>query len=284
MKALLLSSVLVTAILGAAGGTAISSYMTSSAVMVHAQGKSQFAPGHQSTGPNAVGTWFGVARPCPAAGDDAGTRRSARRSAATCPRRLARCRQNTDDADDSRRRHRNGERRRLDRGVPHNGAGRVGRGSRSEPSAVCRQDALQASFVWLQGDGGQPGQFIGVARPRFVTYWDPANPDNMIGYIQPHFFPIVGAGGLVDLRSGFKGSLNVTNHYPVIDPLAQLPHGCTPIPERRELLRHLPLHHPSRQGQRTQLRSSPARRGGHGRRTIAWGLHPYAQRQWESCT
>ena len=57
----------------------------------------------------------------------------------------------------------------------------------------------QASFIWLQGDGGQPGQFIGVARPRFVTYFDPTNPDNMIGYIQPHFFPIVGAGGLVDV-------------------------------------------------------------------------------------
>ena len=86
----------------------------------------------------------------------------------------------------------------------------------------------QASFIWLQGDGGQPGQFIGVARPRFVTYWDPANPDNMIGYIQPHFFPIAGVGGLVNvLTSGFKGSLNVTNHYPALDPLARLPEGCT---------------------------------------------------------
>jgi hypothetical protein len=51
----------------------------------------------------------------------------------------------------------------------------------------------------------------------------------MIGYIQPHFFPIT-TGGLVDvLTSGFKGSLDVTNHYPVIDPLAQLPPGCTPL-------------------------------------------------------
>lgn len=88
----------------------------------------------------------------------------------------------------------------------------------------------QATFIWLQGDGASPGNFIGLARPRFVTYWDPANPDNMIGYIQPHFFPIVGGGGLVDvLQSGIKGSLDVTNHYPVLDALAQLPQGCTPF-------------------------------------------------------
>jgi hypothetical protein len=52
----------------------------------------------------------------------------------------------------------------------------------------------------------------------------------MIGYIQPHFYAIVGAGGLVDvLASGFKGSLDVTNHYPTLNPLAQLPAGCTPF-------------------------------------------------------
>lgn len=91
----------------------------------------------------------------------------------------------------------------------------------------------QASFVWLQGDGAQPGHFIGVARPRFVTYFDPNNPDNMIGYIQPLFFPIVNpATGLVNVEpSGSKGSLDVTNHYPVLDFLAKLPPGCTPFQE-----------------------------------------------------
>ena len=85
----------------------------------------------------------------------------------------------------------------------------------------------QASFIWLQGDGQTPGHFLGVARPRFVTYFDPKNPDNMIGYIQPHFFQIVGAGGLVKtLPSGSKGSLDVTNHYPELDVLAPLPSGC----------------------------------------------------------
>ena len=93
MKPLLLSSVFVTAILATAAGTAISSYITSSSVTVQAQGKSQFAPGHQSTGPNAVGTWFGVARPCPAAGDDAGHAAFCQAICGTVPRPLARCRQ-----------------------------------------------------------------------------------------------------------------------------------------------------------------------------------------------
>jgi hypothetical protein len=85
----------------------------------------------------------------------------------------------------------------------------------------------------MQGDGAQPGHFIGVARPRFVTYFDPKNPDNMIGYIQPLFFPIVDpATGLVDVSpSGSKGKLDVTNHYPVLDFLAKLPPGCTPFQE-----------------------------------------------------
>ena len=67
-----------------------------------------------------------------------------------------------------------------------------------------------------------------------MTFFDPSNPDNMIGYIQPYFFPTNGnpdspsptmsvlnpPGGL------FKGTLNVTNHYPAVDFLAQLPPTC----------------------------------------------------------
>jgi hypothetical protein len=88
----------------------------------------------------------------------------------------------------------------------------------------------QATFVWLQGNGATPGNFIGLARQRLVAFWDPGNPDNMIGYVQPHFFPIVGSGGMVDvLPSSSRGALDVTNHYPVLDPLALLPPGCTPF-------------------------------------------------------
>ena len=74
MRSLLLSPILVTTIVAAAAGAALSSYMSSPAVTIHAQGKSPFAPGHQATQSTvgAVGTWFGIARPCPATGDDAG--------------------------------------------------------------------------------------------------------------------------------------------------------------------------------------------------------------------
>ena len=96
------------------------------------------------------------------------------------------------------------------------------------------RDASPGVVHLVARDGGQPGaaKFIGVARPRFVTYWDKKNPDNMIGYIQPHFFPITDANGAVNvLLSGHRGRLNVTNHYPALDLLARLPQGCTPFQE-----------------------------------------------------
>jgi hypothetical protein len=231
MKPFLLSSVLVTAILAAAAGAAVSSYMSSSAVAVHAQGKSSFAPGHQSTAPSAVGTWFGIARPCPATGDDAG---HAAFCQAICGDCLATPGTLPPEVPMMPTMHADGT-------VTVNDAGSIAvfhttaQGAwAADPDPSQAQfpgkTRLQASFIWLQGDGGHPGTFIGVARPRFVVYWDPTNPDNMIGYIQPHFFPITGPGGLVNvLTSGFKGSLDVTNHYPVIDPLAKLPAGCTPF-------------------------------------------------------
>jgi hypothetical protein len=232
MKRSLLSSVLVTAVLGGAvAGVALSSYMNSPAVAAHAQGKSQFAPGHQSTDPSAVGTWFGIARPCPATGDDAGHAAFCQAICSNCPSTPGTL---PPEVPMMPTVHADGT-------VTVNDAGSIAvfhttaQGAwAADPDPSQPQFAgktrYQASFIWLQGNGGQPGQFIGVARPRFVTYWDPENPDNMIGYIQPHFFPITGPTGLVDvLTSGFKGSLDVTNHYPVIDPLAQLPEGCTPF-------------------------------------------------------
>lgn len=221
MKRFLSLSVLVTTVLGA--------------VVAHAQGAREFAPGQQKkdqiTGPSVVGTWFGIARPCPATGDDANHAAFCQAVCGTCastpgtlPPELVMV--STIHADGT---------------VTVNDAGSIpvfrttAQGAWAadpDPSQtqVGGQTRYQATFIWLQGNGGQPGQFIGVARPRFVTFFDPGNPDNMIGYIQPHFFPIVGPGGLVDvLTSGSKGSLDVTNHYPTIDPLAQLPQGCTPF-------------------------------------------------------
>ena len=93
----------------------------------------------------------------------------------------------------------------------------------------------QASFIWLNGTPDH--KFNGVVRPRFVTYWDPTNPDNMIGYIQPYFFPTNGpdptnptAGVVTQPPDFFVGpaghQLNATNHYPVVSPMAQLPKTC----------------------------------------------------------
>jgi hypothetical protein len=233
MKRSLLSSVLATVVFGAVAVALVASVTLSSpAATAHAQGKSPFAPGQQSTDPSAVGTWFGVARPCPATGADAG-------HAAFCQAVCGLCGSTpgtlppevpmmpTIHADGT---------------VTVNDAGSIAvfhttaQGAwapdpdPSQPQLAGRT-RYQASFIWLQGNGGQPGQFIGVARPRFVTYWDPENPDNMIGYIQPHFFPIVDPQtGLVNvLPSGTRGSLDVTNHYPALDFLAKLPQGCTPF-------------------------------------------------------
>jgi len=235
MKRTLSSSALAIAALcvGAMAGAALITASSGPAVTVHAQGQSQFAPGHQSSDPSAVGTWFGVARPCPAQGDDAGHAAFCQAICGTCastPGTLP------PEVPMMPTIHGDGT-------VTVNDAGSIpvfhttAQGAWAadpDPSQpqIAGQIRYQASFIWLQGDGGTPAKFIGVARPRFVTYFNPKNPDNMIGYIQPHFFPIVGQDGLVNvLTSGFKGSLNVTNHYPQLDPLAQLPPGCTPFQE-----------------------------------------------------
>src|SRR6187397_2986380 len=221
MKRSVLSSLPAIIVLGLFVGGLVLDNATSNAT-VHAQGKSQFAPGHQSNDPSAIGTWFGVARPCPATGDDAG-------HAAFCQQICGAC-ASTDgtlppEVPMMPTIHADGT-------VTVNDAGSIAvfhttaQGAwAADPDPTQPQlpgrTRYQASFIWLQGDGGTPGNFIGVARPRFVTYWDPANPDNMIGYIQPHFFPIVGANGQVIVNpSGNKGGLDVTNHFPALNLLA----------------------------------------------------------------
>ena len=232
MKRSVLSSLPAIIVLGLFVGGLVPDNATSNAT-VHAQGKSQFAPGHQSNDPSAIGTWFGVARPCPATGDDAGHAAFCQAICGLCPSTP-----NTlpSEVPMMPTVHADGT-------VTVNDAGSItifhttAQGAwAADPDPTQPQIAgrtrFQASFIWLQGDGGLPGfaKFVGVARPRFVTYFDPKNPDNMIGYIQPHFFPITDANGVVNvLPSGHKGSLDVTNHYPVIDPLAKLPPGCTPF-------------------------------------------------------
>jgi hypothetical protein len=225
---------------------AIYDHTSSPAVIVHAQGKSGNAPGQQG-GPSPVGAWFGVARPCPpptptvAGGVDDDTAH-----ATLCQQICGKCSSVPGS---------------LPPEVPMmpsilgdgnvvvNDAGSIpvfhttAQGQwAADPDPAQPQlpgrTRYQATFVWLQGSGGPNAQFVGVARPRFVTYFDENNPDVMVGYIQPHFFPIVGAGGKVNVvASNLAGSFEANHLIAPISPLetttnflGPLPAGCkTPI-------------------------------------------------------
>ena len=234
----LLSYARVAIVTVAVAGAAALTYVHSPAMSAD-EGKSEFAPGHQSSDPSAVGTWFGVARPCQVdlAGADAGHFDFCDKVCHLCPFIPGTL---PPEVPMMPTIHGDGT-------VTVNDAGSIpvfhttAQGAwAADPDPKQPQFAgktrYQASFVWLQGSpdqvagGGVVRQFVGVARPRFVTYFDPKNPDNMIGYIQPYFFPIVGADGKVNVLAPpqMKGNLDVTNHYPALDFLAKLPSVCEP--------------------------------------------------------
>ena len=88
-------------------------------------------------------------------------------------------------------------------------------------------DRYQASFLWWQPrspidfDPKNPlSIFGGAVRPRFVMYFDPANPDIMEGYIQPFYFELTDRFGITNLQPGTA--------FPTPDPLATLPSVCDP--------------------------------------------------------
>ena len=86
---------------------------------------------------------------------------------------------------------------------------------------------VRATFFWLQGGPG--GTFAGSLRPRFVAYFDPKDPDRMIGFLQPYFFPFVNPDtGLIRVEDKNK-DIFMGNHSPLkaLDPLGgDLPPGC----------------------------------------------------------
>ncbi len=228
-------SVLATVLMAVAALTLIN-HVSSPSVTVYAQGVSRSAPGH-SNDPSPVGAWFGVARPCPAdAGSDASHVAFCEQICGLCgsipgtlPTEVPMMPSILGDGT-----------------VVVNDAGSIpvfhttAQGSwAADPNDAIQlpgHTRYQASFVWLQGSNDQvndqvtpPGvtrQFVGVARPRFVVFWDPSNPDAMLGYIQPYFFPIVGANGLVNvLPSNVAGPFE-GSHQPAIPFLNPLPEGC----------------------------------------------------------
>jgi hypothetical protein len=90
-------------------------------------------------------------------------------------------------------------------------------------------DRYQATFIWFQGrdaadqDPRNPlSAFRGVVRPRFVTFFDPANPDIMRGFIQPYIYDMTDKFGIVNLDPGTP--------IPASDPVAPLPTAvCNPF-------------------------------------------------------
>ena len=107
------------------------------------------------------------------------------------------------------------------------------------------RDRYDATFLWLQSTpppapAGSVAELIGqlggtccfsaAIRPRFVTYFDPAQPDRMIGFIQAYAFPLVDpAKGTVRTRAASAADTFSGNHLPEagVDPLAPLP-SCEP--------------------------------------------------------
>jgi len=84
-------------------------------------------------------------------------------------------------------------------------------------------DRFKGTFLWFGQTPPAFGLLGNAVRTRLVTYSDPLDPDRMIGFIQPYFFPIA-TGGLVVVNPATD--LFAGNHIPTIDPLASLPSGC----------------------------------------------------------
>jgi len=86
------------------------------------------------------------------------------------------------------------------------------------------------SLTDVVGQLGGTCCFGGGARPRFVTYFDPTDPDRMQGFIQPFLFPFVDpATGLVQVNPAVPTDTYAGNHIPArgLDPLIALP-ACAP--------------------------------------------------------
>jgi hypothetical protein len=89
-------------------------------------------------------------------------------------------------------------------------------------------DKYQATFIWFQArnptdvDPRSPlGIFEGVVRPRFVTFFDPSDPNTMRGFIQPYLYTMTDSTGIVALQPG--------SPFPAVDPVAALPILCDPF-------------------------------------------------------
>jgi hypothetical protein len=204
-------------------------------------------PSIKAQAPNPVGAWFGIARPCPA---DAKTDSPDHTAfcttvCGTCPNipgtlppevpmmptLLGDGTVLADDAGEIARYHTTAH-------------GKWQTNTATTVVQVTGRQRFEATFFWLQsfappGDTGSlvdvVGQLGGTCcfgagvRPRFVTFFDPADPDRMQGFIQPYIFPFVDpATGLI--KTDPNTDPYAGNHLPLkaVDPFAsQLP-PCSP--------------------------------------------------------
>ena len=181
-----------------------------------------------STKPDPIGAWFGIARPCPASPTTDSSLHAdfCSQVCQLCPNAgvlppevpmmptlLADGTVLADDAGEI--------------GLYHTTA--HGKWTTSQNDGLVDLPGTQrfkATFFWLGQTLPASGLLGNGVRPRFVTYFDPKNPDVMIGYIQPYSFPIA-AGGAVVVNTPNPLDLLAGNHTPTIDPLVSpLPAGC----------------------------------------------------------
>lgn len=223
MKRSILLSVLATAMFGALVAVVVVDRVSNPTMTAHAQSVSP------------VGAWFGIARPCPAVGDDIAHAKLCQDICGACPSVPGTLPPEVPMMPSIL----------ADGNVVVNDAGSISVfhttaqgqwAADSDPKVlqIPGRTRYQASFVWLQGSpdqfvvrgarGAIDRQFVGVARPRFVTFFDEKTPDDMVGFIQPHFFPIVGDNGLVKVVPSTEPF--EANHGLALNFLAPLPSGC----------------------------------------------------------
>jgi hypothetical protein len=226
-------SILATAGLAALGAVAIATFINTKTVV-------------KAQAPNPVGAWFGIARPCPTdpTTDSPDHAAFCQTICGTCPgipgalppevpmmpTLLGDGTVVADDAGEIGRYHTTAH-------------GKWQTNTDSSVLQLAGKQRFEATFFWLQSfaptsDPGSLGDVIGKlggtccfgggARPRFVTFFDPTDPDRMQGFIQPYLFPFVDPKtGLVLVNpptNAYNG-----NHIPLssVDPLVTLP-PCTP--------------------------------------------------------
>ena len=179
-----------------------------------------------------VGAWFGIARPCPPPSQDTSPLHAAFCTAvcATCsgvpgtlPPEMTLL--TTIAADGTLRADDGGELSVFHTSAHGSWAPSVGDGL-PDRAGTSRS---KGTFLWLGQNFFGSNKLDNAIRTRFVTYFDPLTPDQMLGYIQPHFFhPITpfSTNGIVNVVPSEPTDEFASDHLPSVDPIQTLAAGC----------------------------------------------------------